>query len=156
MRIIFFVICAQLLSSCASSTKGNYSPTRSIEEKYLEGNKVVLVSNPLCSFCQRAFQDFSPSTRKFLSSNGVIVTPISKAHAAVEVAAVEEWNRENPQFIHEMIPLKAKLTGLSTRSTPQFYFFKEGKLIGKVVGWPKDGSNEKAVQGYISKLSNSR
>lgn len=111
-----------------------------------------MVTHPYCGFSRRAFQDFDEPTKNYLSTNGVLIAPVNKKYEDEQLGGVLEWNKTHPQSQHVPVDGENKLKGLDLNSTPQFYFFKNGELISKVVGWPKDKSNAKLVSENINML----
>lgn len=150
---ILFMLC---FVSCTTAPKSKFLSVVQIDKKYASGNKMVMVTHPFCGFSRKAFQDFSAITRQFLSTNGVIIAPINKKYEGEELQAVNDWNQKNPDFIHLPVYNDSRLRAIELNSTPQFYFFKDGELIGKIRGWPKDGSNAPKIKKYILGLEAKR
>ena len=142
-----------LIASCSTIPKEpRYLSQQQIENKYSTGNKVVMITHPHCGFSRRAFQDFDQSTKDYLTNNGVLIAPVLKKHEDEELSGVIAWNKDHPDSQHIPVDSENKLKDLSLNSTPQFYFFRDGNLIGKVTGWPKGKANASKVQNYISQL----
>jgi|GEM_PF-6340686 len=142
-----------LITSCSTAPKEPiYLSTQQIEKKYSKGSKVVMITHPHCGFSQRAFKDFAPSTKEYLTENGVFLAPVIKKHEKEGLSGVMAWNKNHPGSQHIPVDSENKIKGLDLNGTPQFYFFRDGHLIGKVTGWPKDKSNATKVQNYISQL----
>lgn len=56
---------------------------------------------------------------------------------------IEEWNRENPDFAFRYVEYKSDWTQINYWGTPSFYFMKDGRLVKKVVRWPKDARGQR-------------
>ena len=152
-KLLILVSLLALLTNCSTSPKKSpYLSNQQIEQKYSTGNKVVMVTHPYCGFSRRAFQDFDEETRNYISTNGVLIAPVNKKYEEEQLGGVLEWNKKHSQSQHIPVDGENKLKDLDLNSTPQFYFFKKGKLISKVIGWPKDKSNAKLVRENINLL----
>jgi len=137
---------------CTTLQKNNISSSDEIEATYSQGKKIVVVSSPQCGFCQRAFNDFSSTINDFLKSNGVIIAPISRQYEDDEIESVLNWNNQH-SLNHLLSYNDTKLKHINLRSTPQFYFFNNGHLVEKIVGWPRDKSNGRAIEKAIKNLN---
>ena len=123
---------------------------RIIESKYKNGTAILIVAHPFCHFSENAFRDFSTEMSRKLK-DAVIVAPINPRHLLPESKAVDHWNRVNP-FEMLKVSQEMQLVDIDLNHTPQFYFFKDGVLKKKIVGWPNDKSNLKQVSDALDQL----
>jgi thioredoxin-related protein len=145
-KILFLAL---ILASCSSADKSNaiFDPS-----KYLEGEKVVMISHPSCHFCQNAFSDFTPDIQEILKEKAIFITPIPVEYNRSELEAVRQWNRFHPLFKHQTVYSNQSLPKLDLTSFPQFIRFKNGEVIGKMKGWRRDGKSLPRLRELISGL----
>ena len=138
------------LAACVNthSRQAGLKTPKEIEALYQHGQAIVIVAHPLCHFSNNAFHDISSKTKTQLKT-ATIVARISLKHFDDEFNAVDKWNRENEL---QMIKIAStdQLYGVDLESTPQFYFFNDGKLVKRIVGWPSDKSNEGPLNDAIA------
>lgn len=152
---VLLLIFQSLIVACVSEQPSDLqlSTSKPIESKYMSGAKLVIISHPSCGYSQKAFRDFSPKVREYLRKNAIFIAPISEKHVDSELNAVAKWNKTS-EFYHWGVLRNSELAFLNLDSTPQFYFFRDGKVVELIVGWPKNKSNlrilEKAVRKNLS------
>jgi len=113
-----------------------------------------MVTHPLCGFSDRAFKDFTPEINEYFAKNAVFIAPVADSSLEQELDSIEVWNK-NSAFEHLAVLDTSNIAALDLKETPQFYFFQDGVLLEKIVGWPKDKSNlsklENAIHRHQSK-----
>lgn len=108
--------------------------------KVSTGTHLIIVSHPLCGFSRAAMDTFV--------SDPVLSTPIKRyaiwlapVDRAVYFDDVQKWNRSHPETQVVIAHSRAEWPYITEWATPNFYLIRDGKLIGHMTGWPKDGSN---------------
>lgn len=113
----------------------SFEPAEKIAPLYTKGKKVVMISHPGCHFCRMAFDQFNPETREYFKTNAIFLTPLNEESFSLHAQVVQEWNSHS-EYKHIIVHSDALLPHLpNLKSTPQFYFFNNGELIEKLVGW---------------------
>jgi hypothetical protein len=51
----------------------------------------------------------------------------------------QRWNHEHPAMQHTIAYRNDEWPMIDWWGTPTFYFIKDGAVIAKFVGWPKEG-----------------
>jgi len=72
--------------------------------------------------------------------------------AATSGSANAAWNVAHPLARMDYIYRQGDWTAIDTWSTPTFYFFRNGKPVGKLSGWAPGGEGERALRGELEKL----
>ncbi|GAB4525640.1 MAG: hypothetical protein Kow00133_14280 [Amphiplicatus sp.] len=110
----------------------------------LSASRVVIVGHPQCHFSQNAMADIEvdPDLAEALRARAVW---IAEPFASLTDGVIEEWNRAHPDQQFHYAMTKDAWPEINYWGTPSFYFFKNGRLVKKVVGWPNDiaGRNER-------------
>ena len=152
--IVLLFLCCLALSSCTTSPKAllERQDLGAISAKYLTESRVVVITHPLCHFSSQAFKDFTPEIRNHFKK-ALLIAPISSRHFEEESKSVDDWNRTNDLQLIKVLSEK-NLPSLDLSSTPQFYFFKNGLVVRKIVGWPKDKSNLSLLTKAFLELRN--
>ncbi|MEM7645364.1 MAG: hypothetical protein AAF203_00520 [Pseudomonadota bacterium] len=138
--------------SCTSTPDPLRDSAPDIKSQYSSGKKIVMVSHPHCHFSRNALTKMDPEIKTALQERGLILAPIQELNRDEHLSGVLEWNQENPKLIHTPVLDTMELENIDLTQMPQFYFFSEGELSGKVIGWPKDGSNAQWVRNEMKKL----
>lgn len=114
------------------------------------GEHIVVIAHPQCHFTRNAVASIEadPSLAGIISMQASWVAP---ADRNVDVSPFQEWNK-----VHRDAPISIAYTRtgwpeVRVWQTPTFLFFKDGKVVGEVVGWPKEG-NAESLRIEISKL----
>lgn len=102
--------------------------------------QIVIVAHPLCHFSRDA-------TLAILSDP--VLADVFRHHAkwlapvdpSFNFDVMRRWNQAHPGAVVTLAYKRDEWTMLDSWATPTFYFFKQGALIVKVVGWPKGGRN---------------
>lgn len=102
------------------------------------GAQVVVISQTFCHFSQHAIADIQAdeALRKRLAGHIKWLAPQSRGFYPDELA---DWNRTHPLFPMTVAYDFAEWPSIDSWGTPTFYFFRDGALIRKVEGWPKEG-----------------
>ena len=71
---------------------------------------------------------------------------------SLDFERIAKWNGDNPSLQLSLVHKEQDWTFVDDWSTPTFYIMHEGKVVDRVVGWPRDGSNEAILVNAISKV----
>jgi hypothetical protein len=105
----------------------------------LKGSRrIVVVSSPLCHFCQRAIHSIE---------GDAVLRPLFREHArwivppdeSTSFSTVAQWNRDHPNEQMEFVYRREEWPMVQRWEIPVFYFFKDGRVVGSVSGWPVAG-----------------
>ena len=99
------------------------------------GPLIVVISSPLCHFCQRAIRSIEgdASLRPLIRNHSIWIVPPDQSSRLRTVAA---WNRDHPHEQMAYAYRREEWPMVERWETPVFYFFKHGRVVGKVTGWP--------------------
>jgi hypothetical protein len=102
------------------------------------GHLIVVVSSPLCHFCQRAIRSIESDEflRPLIQDHALWIVPPDQS---TPFATVAEWNRLHPHEQMEYVYRREEWPLVERWETPVFYFLKDGRVAGKVRGWPAAG-----------------
>jgi len=102
------------------------------------GRRIVVVSSPLCHFSQRAVRSIEgdAALRALFHEHAVWVVPPDQSTPFETIA---KWNRVHPQESMAVAYRREEWPMVDRWETPVFYFFREGRMVGKVIGWPVAG-----------------
>ena len=102
------------------------------------GRRIVVVSSPLCHFSQRAVRSIEADAalRPLFHEHAVWVVPPDQSTPFETVAT---WNRVHPHESMAVAYRREEWPMVDRWETPVFYFFRDGRVVGKVIGWPVAG-----------------
>lgn len=104
---------------------------------------VIVVAHPFCHFSQNALSAITSD----LELKSVFInhsTWIMPSNESLDIDGVLEANNDSLIKYH-YIYLESEWPEIDYWGTPAFYFYKDGKFIQKVVGWPKEGGRKKEI-----------
>jgi hypothetical protein len=113
----------------------------------MSGPQVVVAAHPLCHFSENAIRaiDADPELSGLFAGRTLWLMPQDR-HMNVDV--VRDWNREFPQYRMQWAYRTADWPMIKRWATPNFYFFKDGKLVSTVVGWPDEGQRTQLLAAF--------
>lgn len=126
----------------------NHISVQPAEEARLR-NGIVVVSSPLCGF--------SNAAGTFISMDSLLADGFKDAlwlvppEGDLRVREVESWNRRHPSQRMVLTYDWLDWPQIDDWSTPGFYFFADGVVVEKVMGWPLDGSRATRLRGAVEK-----
>lgn len=111
------------------------------------GAHVIVIGHPKCQFCQAAIRDISkdPDFAEVFFLHSRWLAPPERE---LNIDAFQQWNRNHPHVKMEMIYSRDEWPGFAIGATPTFYFLRDGKVVGKVSGWPKEGHLKELKSGF--------
>jgi len=103
-----------------------------------EGRLIVVVSSPLCHFCQRAIRSIESDAflRPLIQDNALWIVPPDQS---TPFATVATWNRLHPHEQMAFVYRREEWPMVERWETPVFYFLKDGRVVSIVRGWPVAG-----------------
>jgi thiol-disulfide isomerase/thioredoxin len=146
--LMIFLILPSLSSHANSAATQTVSTELPKVESYQEGAKVLVVFSPTCGFCRAAFEQFDQEIWKELKAKGLFVVPVNE-NTAEMAQQVQEYIKGKYDINPHLVPRSPGLAGIEAedlRSVPRFLFLKDGKVVKRVVGWPRDGSHAKDLR----------
>ena len=129
-------------------------PNKLVRENFPidKGAYVIIVSNPLCGFsiaASKAIQS-DGDLSNFLSKHGLWRVPPARRLYNNEAVA---WNASHPSQKMVLAYKNESWPIIDDWSTPIFYFIKNGAVVDKVTGWPKNGQNLNQLHGAIDRFT---
>lgn len=108
------------------------------------GSWVLVVSHQLCHFSQNASRAIAADP---------VLGPLFRDHAqwvapqesALAVSSLAKWNRDHPTMPIAIVYKQSEWPMVSSWATPTFYFFKDGRMVDQVTGWPTEGNREALI-----------
>lgn len=102
------------------------------------GPQIVVIGHPLCHFSQNAtkFIEESPELYNVFLKHSRWIMP---QDGVLSTNVVARWNKHHPAFFMTYIYRQSDWPVIDAWGTPSFYFFADGRLVGKLTGWPPAG-----------------
>lgn len=103
--------------------------------------RLIVVSSPGCHFSRQASAAIAKDAvlSDLMAHHSTWVIPQS----TVPFADVAKWNQEHSAWPMQLVYSDAEWPSISSWATPCFYFFRDGKIVTSVIGWP--GSEQLAA-----------
>ncbi|MEN9865424.1 MAG: hypothetical protein RL748_1014 [Pseudomonadota bacterium] len=110
------------------------------------GAQVLVISYPDCHFSQNAAKAITANLklRDLLKGHMKWVAPQSRNF---DVGTIRQWNLDYSDFPMTIIYKQDDMPMIDYWGTPGFYFFKNGALKTKVIGWPREGRVNELMAG---------
>lgn len=108
------------------------------------GPRIVVVSHPSCHFSRKAMSAIAADD---------VLGPLFRSHATwiapqsgtLNLPVLHRWNREHRGFEVALAVRQSEWTFVDYWNTPTFYFLKDGAVVQKVIGWPKEGRRQELL-----------
>ena len=109
------------------------------------GSHVIVVSHPNCHFSQNAMREImlDPILKQAFVTHVKWLIPQSYD---LNFNSVQNWNHTHPELPMTIAYFSKEWPSIDYWGTPSFYFFKDGILHSKVIGWPREGNKEKLLE----------
>jgi hypothetical protein len=103
------------------------------------GPLVIMVASPACGWSNRAVAEIegNPLLKARLAKVMRLMTP---HEMGFHLDSLQQWNREHPAFPMTMAYHQQGWPMLDLGYTPQFYFFRDGKVWQAMPRWPEGGA----------------
>jgi hypothetical protein len=126
----------------------NDSPTvtrrkASVMEK---GPHILIIAHPLCHFTQYLVKAISedPGVAAVIRERAHWMAPQQRG---LDLSELQKWNVLHPDMPISITYNRAGWTAIDTWATPTMYFFRDGELMAKIVGWPTEGRRAALLDG---------
>ena len=109
------------------------------------GIDIFVVAHPLCHFTQAAIRDLEadPALRQLFARHSKWIAPQARE---TDFTVFDEWNKAHPDMVMTVAYKRQEWPALNDWATPVFYFMRDGKVVAKVAGWPKEGRKQELWQ----------
>lgn len=98
---------------------------------------VIVTTHPgRCHFSHEAMTaiESDPVLGPVFAKHAMWVAPQA---GSLDIEFLQQWNREHPGTEVSLVVDSREWTAIDEWATPTFYFFSNGELAAKVVGWPR-------------------
>lgn len=108
---------------------------------------VLVIGSPMCHFARNASIAIEKDQilKKRFEQHARWLAPQAQF---LEFDALLEWNRLHPASSYAVVYRQSEWPEISDWSTPAFYFFKNGKVVSTVTGWPAEGNADMLAAGF--------
>ncbi|VAW32866.1 hypothetical protein MNBD_GAMMA01-455 [hydrothermal vent metagenome] len=130
------------------SNKDEYS-LKSEEFNFSKETEIIVISNPICHFSNMAVSSIGQhfGLNDFLQTHSRWLVPPSTRW---DFEKINIRNTQHPNFKIKYIDKEKDFLIFDYWGTPTFYFLENGKVLDKLVGWPKEG-RIKELKALINK-----
>lgn len=117
-----------------------------------KGDFVIVVASPLCAFSRAASKAIQNDVMmsRFFSRQGIWLMPPMRRLYLDRVAS---WNVSNQDQEMVWAYKASNWPVIDNWSTPVFYFIRNGAVVEKITGWPKNGGNIPALRSAIRRFT---
>ena len=101
-------------------------------------SQVVVIAHPGCGYTRRAATDIEQdqTMRALFSKHS---TWLSAGSRFIGLSDFRTWNREHPDLRMSIAYAPLQWADVDFWDSPTFLFYKEGRLVQRIVGWPTGG-----------------
>lgn len=105
------------------------------------GRRLVVVAHPLCGFSRAAMEAVStdPAFAEIRGQTLWLAPPDQRLY----LEQLQAWNRDHPAVQVVLARRHGDWPELEAWATPEFYLFRDGQLVGRLTGWPKEGGGRR-------------
>lgn len=106
----------------------------------LAGSQLVMVVGSACHFSQDALAALRADPALLARLRQANLTLVTPPGASIPFHYLAEWNAANPALPLRVPYNVREWEALAQAGTPEFFLYKNGKLPGHLIGWPKGGN----------------
>lgn len=101
--------------------------------------QVLIIAHPLCHFSRAAIRDIQshPSIGTIFAAHATWLAPPERT---LRLETLREWNAAHPMQSMLLTYRIAEWPFIESWALPTFYFFRDGELVTRFEGWPKNGN----------------
>lgn len=112
---------------------------------------ITSIGHPQCHFSRDAAAAIEADSRlsAIFASHAHWLMP---QDGRMRPRSVASWNATHPVARMNYIYRQSDWATIDTWSTPTFYFFRDGRQVGKLVGWGPGDEGERALRKELEKL----
>ena len=109
------------------------------------GREIIVIGHPLCHFSQEAtaYIESNQKLFKIFMAHSKWIMPQDGTPKSI---VVSKWNASHPELPMSYIYRQDEFGQIDAWSTPNFYFFVDGRLVGHISGWPPSGGPEALIR----------
>lgn len=116
-----------------------------ISSELHSGTEILVIAHPMCHFTQNAARaiEADRALSRLFAEHSRWMAPQGRD---LDFLMFSRWNQQHP-FLHMTIVYRqTEWPELSDWDTPLFYFMRNGHVIAKVAGWPREGRKEALIK----------
>jgi hypothetical protein len=109
---------------------------------------IVVVGLPSCQYTQHAVKDIDSNEdlRQLLESNTSWLAP---ADQTIDIELFQKWNQTHPRKAMVIAYRASDWPEINDWATPTFYVYRNGVVVAKVSGWPRQGRAEELKRAIL-------
>jgi len=114
-----------------------------------KGPRMVMTSGPNCSPSKRAYAaiESDPLLKRLVNDHAIRV---ANPGEMISIREISEWNRAHPRAKMYIAYKPSDWPDIDLGETPIFYFFKDGKVVRTVTGWPSNDQKQELLKGFAA------
>ena len=120
----------------------------------LHGVQLVVVASLDCQYSVRALNTVT-SNDALMRSLPPVAYWIVPPERSLIFSKLQAWNSDHKLLQFALANAKDEWPFIDSWDTPEFYFLRDGKVVDRLTGWPRDGSNEQKLLSKLRELSGS-
>ena len=107
--------------------------------------EIIAIGHPHCSPSRRAVAAISgdPRLAALFAERALWLAP---QDGTLSIEVLQRFNHQHPDMRHRIAYRESEWPQIADWSTPQFYFFRGGRLVRQVSGWPPEGQVEALIE----------
>jgi|GEM_PF-2117482 len=111
------------------------------------GPQVIVTAHPLCHFSDAAVREIAqdPELEALFTNRTLWLMPQDRR---MNLDVVAEWNRQFPDYAMRWAYQTSDWPMIKRWATPNFYFYRDGKLVTTVIGWPPEGQRDALISAF--------
>lgn len=111
---------------------------------------IVVIAHPACGFT-RAVADAARADPQLLQMlSGARSLWLSPQDGTLDARIFTNWSRHYPDLPIRLAAHQSAFPGFDYWGTPTFYVLRDGEVVARVVGWPRDGNKTALLQAFTN------
>jgi len=109
--------------------------------------RILVIGHPSCHFTRNAAHaiEADPELRALFVAQSKWLAP---QDTGTDFTVFHRWNTEHPDLPMTIAYRAAGFPIIDHWATPTFYFLDRGRVVSKVIGWPRGGRREEILAAY--------